>query len=119
VISRFILIPALIALVFALGLALHWRSERDDWRAEAERQAANVEVLEESRDQAALAYLELEANLTTARARAAEYDALRRAILEGDNDVELPDWFSDYVGALVDRLRRAGAVATGGADGSE
>lgn len=57
--SRFILIPALIILVVALGLALHWRGQRDDARAQVDRLQTNIRVMEEKADQAARAYREL------------------------------------------------------------
>lgn len=38
-------------------------------------------------------------------ARAAEYDNLRQALLEGGEDAPLPEWLGDYIDSLLDVSR--------------
>ena len=118
-ISRLVLIPALIALVGAVGFGLHWRNQLGNARAEIDRINDNVTVLEEERDQAAAAYEVLKETSAAARERAAEYAAFERAIMEGEDDVELPAWFTGFIDDYVDRLRSTGNLAPGRGDGSE
>lgn len=52
---------------------------------EAERQAAAVLAAERDRFEE----------------RAAEYDALREALIEGGDDAQIPDWLAAYLGSLL------------------
>jgi len=64
----------------------------------------SIAVLEDSRAQARLAADVARAEAQRERKKAAEYDALRKALIDGDEDAELPpffrDWLSDLLGGL-------------------
>lgn len=75
------------------------------WRQAAEAEAASlrrsVAVLEDARDQAREAAAVANAAAERERGRAQEYDDLREALIRGDEDAELPDWFRDYLDNLL------------------
>jgi hypothetical protein len=59
-----------------------------------------VEGLERTLEAERLAAAVLAAERDRFEARAAEYDDLREALLEGGQDAPLPDWLAAYIGRL-------------------
>jgi len=102
------LLPGAAALTLALvGLVWWQHAWIDALRDETARLERAVKAEREAAAQARLAREVAEAHAERQRARAEEYDALREALLRGDADAPLPDWFRAY----LDRLLAGDAVA--------
>jgi hypothetical protein len=95
---RYALAAALVAII-ALGGALWWQAGEsaalEEENARLERSLLSYKAqAEQTREALAVA----RAAQKRAAARAAEYDAIREAVLRGDyEDVPLPDWFLDLL----------------------
>lgn len=98
---RYVLIAALSAVLGLLGWVWLLRSQRDSLEAHTASQARSIVALEAQAAQARLAAEVAKAAAERERLRAAEYDRLRMALVDGGEDVDLPDWFRDWVHALV------------------
>lgn len=64
----------------------------------------SVAALEQQAAQSRLAADVARAAAQRERERAAEYDALREALIDGDEDADLPTWFRSYLDDLLGRL---------------
>lgn len=85
-----------------IAVAVIWwlwseRAEERAARQELLRQLANAERIAE---QAELARDVADAEADRISAKAREYDALKEALIRGEDDAELPDWFIAYLGSL-------------------
>lgn len=97
------ILPSAAALALAVWGALTvwgWKAERDALRAETASQRASIRALEMERDNARLARAVAQAARERVESQAAEYDALREALLRGNDDAPIPDWFRTYLGRL-------------------
>ncbi|MFY0633694.1 MAG: hypothetical protein JXQ91_07775 [Vannielia sp.] len=86
----------LVATLAAAGWAYVERAGRLSAQAEAASLRRSVAVLEDARAQARSAAEVARAEAERQAARAAEYDALKEALLRGGDDVALPDWFDAW-----------------------
>lgn len=85
--------------VFLTVCAALWtvKQQNDRLRVMVAAQARSISALEAQRAQARLAADVATAVAKREAARAAEYDALREALLRGEEDAELPEWFRAYL----------------------
>ena len=65
---------------------------------------ASVVALEQSVSQAKTAAAVARAAAERERTKADEYDAFREALINGESDENLPDWFRDYINGILGRL---------------
>ena len=77
-----------------------WQDRAALEATEADHWAAEAATAQERLAQARAAAERADRAQAEAAARAAEYDQLRRALIEGDQDAPLPDWFRDYLASL-------------------
>ena len=77
-----------------------WKVDRDQLQAETAAQRSSIRALEIERDNARLARDVAQAARQRVEDQAAEYDALREALLKGKDDAPIPDWFRDYLADL-------------------
>lgn len=103
--------------VLAAGLAAAWWltslvKERDALRQANQILTVSVASLREQVDQTQEALAVARVVSQQERARAIEYDALREALIGGNNDADLPEWFVDY-------LHDLGVGGVSGADTSD
>ena len=91
------------ALLVALGLGGMLMLERNrvaSLQAENASLTRSVAALERERAQAREAQAVARAEAERVAAKAREYDDIREAILKGDSDADLPDWFCEHLGRL-------------------
>lgn len=87
-----------IAACAALALVLVFQSVRlESVKADLDQRDRDVAALELERDQARLAREVAEAAMSRIQVKADEYDALREALLSGDQNADIPNWFSDWL----------------------
>jgi cobalamin-dependent methionine synthase I len=65
--------------------------------SDLEQRNRDIAAMRLERDQARLAEAVAEAAASRIQQKAEEYDALREALLSGDEDVPIPDWFRDWL----------------------
>lgn len=97
-------LPHMIALTAILGFGswvYHIQRDRAALRAENASLRRQVAIMQEQAEQARLAASVARAEAERQAARAAEYDRLREALIGGQDDVDLPDWFRDYLDRLL------------------
>jgi len=101
-------LPTAMALA-AVGAAAWWLVGVLDDRAALQQEnaslARSVAVLEREKENARLAEDVARAEAERQRKKATEYDALKEALLRGDEDAPLPQWFRDYFDDLLGGLR--------------
>lgn len=114
-IARYLVGAALSLALLAGGWAYMERQGRRDAEQQAASLARSVAVLSDARDQARLAAEVARAAADRERMRAAEYDALREALITGGDDAEVPDWFCDYLDGLLGGLRGDAGICAGAA----
>lgn len=89
---------AAVAVCVALAVALGVQTLRlDSVNTDLVQAKRDVVAMGLERDQARLAEAVAEAAASRIQQKADEYDALREALLSGDQNVPIPDWFHDWL----------------------
>lgn len=101
---RYLSIALLLALCAALVAVVLLQRSNASLTAQNASLTRSVAVLEDQAAQSRLAADVAQAAAQRERARAAEYDALREALIDGDDDAHLPPWFRSYLDDLLGRL---------------
>lgn len=108
-IGTFRLYAALAALVAAfagIGYVRHVIGQNALLRAEAVELHREVRIARETAKQAALARDVARAEASRHAKAAAEYAAIREALLKGDDDAPIPEWFRAFLDGLLLRPAR-------------
>jgi uncharacterized protein HemX len=103
-VTKYLTIGLLVALCLALGAVIVMQRQNASLSAENASLTRSLATLEQSRDQARLAADVARAAAAREKSKADEYDALRNALINGEQDEELPAWFADYVAAVLGRV---------------
>ena len=97
-----------IAAAGALAFGVWWLvgviEDRAELRETVASQARSIKTLEERAAQAEQARAVAVAHQKRVEALAREYDALKEALIRGDEDAPIPDWFRDYLDRLLGGL---------------
>lgn len=93
---RYLSMALLLAALGAAGWGYVERAGRRAAEAEAASLRRSVAALEDARAQARSAAQVARAEAKRQAARAAEYDALKEALLRGGDNAPLPDWFDAW-----------------------
>lgn len=101
---RYLSAALLLALCAALVAVVWFQRGNAALQAENASLARSMAVLEGERQQARLARDVARAEADRVRVRAAEYDALREALIDGGEDQVLPEWFKEYLKRLLERF---------------
>lgn len=90
---------AAVITVLALMLVIE-RGKTADLEVRNASLQRSVAALAEQREQAREAQAVARAETQRLEVKAKEYDAIREALLRGDADADLPDWFCEHLGLL-------------------
>ena len=93
----YLMVGAAVGVVSLVGLWQWQTAQNRALRAENAMQAASITALRDQFEQARLAADVARAAAKREAERAEEYDQLREALLKGNDDAPLPDWFRDYL----------------------
>lgn len=99
--TKYLTIGLLGALCAALVALMVMQRQNAALSAENASLSRSIAVLEDSRAQARLAADVARAEAQRERDRAVEYDAFREALIEGNEDAELPEWFQGWLRELL------------------
>ncbi len=96
-------LAALVAALAGLGYVRHMIGQNALLRAEAAELRREADTARQIASQAAVARNVAQAEAARQARKAAEYDAIREALLKGGTDEPLPDWFRAFLDGLLKR----------------
>lgn len=95
-----------VAALAGIGYVRHVIGQNALLRAESAELHREVRIARETAEQAALARDVARAEAARHAQAAAEYDAIREALLKGDDDAPIPEWFRAFLDGLLLRPAR-------------
>lgn len=99
-------LAALVAMFAGLGYVRHVIGQNALLRAEAAVLQREIRTARETAAQAAQARDVARAEASRHAKAAVEYAAIREALLKGDDDAPIPDWFRAFLDGLLQRAPR-------------
>lgn len=102
--SRYLIIGLLGALCLSLGAVVVLQRTNAALSDDNARLSRSIVALEEGAALSRLAAEVAKAEAARQQARAKEYDAFRASLMNGEQDADLPDWFTAWLDDLLGGL---------------